>query len=36
MWEEIKTIRELLEKERAWRLAVFTGRRQAEKVDEID
>ncbi len=36
MWEEIEIIRELLEKERAWRFAVFTGRRQTEKVAEVD
>ena len=31
-----KVIRELLERERAWRFAVFTGRRRVEKVAEVD
>jgi len=36
MWDEIEIIRGLLERERAWRFAVFTGRRQVEKVAEVD
>ena len=36
MWEDFQTIRDVLERERGWRASVFRGRRQQEKVREVD